>query len=57
MNNLNSQVDAQVPFKNQDSKAEADLIMSMLQDGYDPSQLTLEEKRTLVQYYAVFVQT
>jgi len=55
VNYLNSQVDAQadakVPFKNQDSKAEADLIMSMLQDGYDPLQLTLEERRTLVQYF------
>jgi hypothetical protein len=39
------------PSKNQYQEAEANLIMSMLQDGYDPSQLTLEEERILVQYF------
>ena len=39
------------PPKNQYQEAEANLIMSMLQDGYDPSQLTLEEERIFVQYF------
>lgn len=32
-------------------KVEADLLMSMVQDGYDPLQLTLEERLTFAQYF------
>ena len=49
VNALNSQVDCKMTFDV--NKAEASLLMSMLQDGYDPSQLTLGEKRMLVQYF------
>lgn len=49
---MNAKVDSQHSV-GQYSEANADLILSMLKNGYDPLQLTIEEKTSFVQYFGL----